>query len=196
MGHSMGCLISYHYAILYPQNVDLFLNLDGVIMWNMDRVPPMAAFMDSFPKFQEFALSTSEPPSYTLEQMRLMIHKPHNGSIDLKHADLLLERSIAASKHDPGKYYFTRDPRLKFNDHFILATEDLREKSKNIVCPSLFVKFAQSSYSAANTSLYDGLISILPNAEFHIVEGTHHAHLNNPEKFAALLQQFMDKHYE
>lgn len=94
-----------------------------------------------------------------------------------------------------GKYYWTRDPRLKSHDLIGFCQSDFVETAQSMTLPMFITK--SNGHSLINQNFH-AILEILQKTSadcaFHCVEGTHHEHLNNPEKFAELLNGFLTKH--
>ncbi|XP_066139697.1 probable serine hydrolase isoform X1 [Euwallacea fornicatus] len=198
MGHSLGGLSSYTYTMLYPQNIDFVICLDGakpLIIKN--RIGSMAKYIDKFLQNNERVSSDKEPPSYSVEEIKLKVHAPNKGSVNLEYTPYILERNIAPSKEHPGKYYFTRDPRLKSGELLNFSQEELVEHAQNITCPIFMSKHKQGSYYEIKQNFYDVLDVLKRNSrdcDFHYINGTHHGHLNDPAELAGLISNFIRKH--
>lgn len=184
--------------MLYPQNVDFVACIDGAKpMIQKRRIGNMAKSVDIFLKNNEFASSLSEPPSYTMEHIKKLVNAPNNGSVQLDVAHYLIERNVAPSKIHPGKYYFTRDPRLKVGELLAMSQNELVEYARNITCPIFISKSKNASYYEVKENFYE-VVDVLrrcsQDCDFHYVEGTHHVHLNAPEELAGFLYKFIQKH--
>ncbi|CAG9763923.1 unnamed protein product [Ceutorhynchus assimilis] len=188
MGHSMGGLLCYTYTMMYPKSVDFLACIDGLILFNY--LDLMAKAIEDFPKNNQFSFDKVESPSYFIEEIKQKIHKPHGGSIDLTNTEFIMHRNVALSQTNPGKYYFTRDPRLKSVDLYTFSQEEYIRHSPNISCPVFLSKFTQRMFAK---EIFQELKRVLQKSEAHIVEGTHHGHLNNPERHAVLLKGFFDR---
>lgn len=197
MGHSLGGVTSYTYTMLYPQKVDFAICLDGakpMVMKNRINVIPK--FIDQFLQSHKYLESNQEPPSYSIEEIKQKVHAPNNKSVNLEYTPHIFERNIAPSKINPGKYYFTRDPRLKSGELTTLSQNELVEHAQNITCPIFIAKCKAGSYYEVKENFYD-VLDVLKrcsvDCDFHYVEGTHHAHLNNPEELAVLIRKFIQR---
>ncbi|XP_023029672.2 probable serine hydrolase [Leptinotarsa decemlineata] len=198
MGHSLGGVICYTYCMLYPEDIDMVLFIDGskpMVRKNINV--RIAQAIDAFFKYNSFNESSEEPPSYSIEDMKKMVGAPNNNSVSLEYATILMERNIAPSKLYPGKFYFTRDPRLKTGTSLYFNQEDLVEYAHHMKMPMLLVKSTESSYYEPKENVYQ-VLDILKRTsidfDFHYVPGTHHVHLNNPENVADLMQNFIRRH--
>jgi len=199
LGHSLGGITSYTYTMLYPENVDFVACVDGAKPMIQKRgIPYMSKAIDRFLINNEYAMNPAEPPSYPLEEIKEKIHAPNKGSVYLENAHHLMERNIAPSKINPGKYYFTRDPRLKSGELLSFSQTDLVENAQNIKCPIFIAKAKNASYYEIKENFYE-VLDVLKRSsadcDFRYVEGTHHIHLNNPEdELAGLLKSFIQRH--
>lgn len=198
MAHSMGAMTSFMYTSMYPGSVDFLACFDAIKPWIfMNRAAYISDGITGVVKSYQYSKSSTEPPSYTIQEMERKVHAPHNGSINLEFASYILKRNIAQSKLHPGKYYFTRDPRLKYAGYFGSSQAASVENAQRITCPIFITKFKQGSYFEEKERFYEVLDVVKKHSadcDFHHVEGTHHAHLNNPERFAKLLRNFIQKH--
>ncbi|CAB3236407.1 unnamed protein product [Arctia plantaginis] len=199
LSHSMGSLAARRYSGLFPDDVDLYIGIDilvyGYLYENLDKV------MDMYPTLiQKAAISQTrlknEPPLYTLNEITKIKYFGSNKSVALKRIPYLLERGIKQSEHNPTKYYFTRDPRTKY----ILFANERNEFIENLIkrlkCPTLFIKATDSPYENDKSSaeLQNKLQKNNEKYESHTVLGTHHVHLNDPEKVAPLILNFLNKY--
>ncbi|KAG5890120.1 hypothetical protein JTB14_027787 [Gonioctena quinquepunctata] len=198
MGHSLGGVISYTYSMFYPADVDMLLCLDAakpLVRKNMNLHVPKA--IDEFLKYDSFLSSPNEPPSYTIEEMKKLVAAPNDNSVLLEYTPILMERNIAPSKVHPGKYYFTRDPRLKTGSLFSFHQEDLVEYAQRITMPIFLIKAKDASYYEMKENYYE-VLDILKrtsvDCDFHYVPGKHHVHLNQPECIADLMRNFIRRH--
>ncbi|CAG9763314.1 unnamed protein product [Ceutorhynchus assimilis] len=195
LAHSMSGFFAYMYTMYYPDRVDFLALFDSI--WHQDdAVRIKAERVESFVKNNAFAFTEKEPPSYSLEQLRQMLSVPNKNSIKLELTDFILKRNIATSALNPGKYYFTRDPRLKSFDLIYCLREEFIKFTQTIICPVFFVRFKQSY--GDSMQFYHGVAEILKKfnsrAECLLLDGTHHGHLNTPDELAGLLRRFIDKY--
>lgn len=198
MGHSLGGITSYLYSMVYPQNVDFVVCIDAAKpMIRKNQNVHMADTIDKFLTYEKFARDNTEPPSYTIDEIKQKISEPNQNSVMLKYTHFLMERNIAPSKQYPGKYYFTRDPRLKTGGLLNFSQDELTEYAQYMVCPIFIAKAKGGSYYEAKENFYE-VLDVLKRSsldcDFHYVEGSHHVHLNNPEVVGPLIKQFIQTH--
>lgn len=96
-----------------------------------------------------------------------------------------------------GKYYFTRDPRLKMNIPNMFSQEQIVRDAEQIKTPIFIAKCKESSYYEPKENFYkvlDVVKRTSPDCDFHYVSGKHHAHLCNPEVMSDLINSFIARH--
>ncbi|CAH2003462.1 unnamed protein product [Acanthoscelides obtectus] len=198
LGHSLGGILSYTYSMLYPERVDFAICLDGAKpMVRTNSIKRMADALDKFHKYSAFADSLEEPPSYTIDEIKEKLAKPNKNSVELQYTHFLMERNIAPSKKHPGKYYFTRDPRLKLGELLSFSQDELIEHAQYMTSPICIIKAKGSSYYEIKENFYtvlDVLKRTSRDCDFQYVEGTHHVHLNYPERVAGIVNSFIERH--
>ena len=107
-----------------------------------------------------------------------------------------MKRNLSRSEKHPGKYYFTRDSRLKYGFGASFPHEVSLELAKRINMPYLFIKATNSPYYEKK-AYHEEVVEILrqnPKFEYHMVEATHHLHLTEPEKVSGIISDFITKH--
>lgn len=197
MGHSLGGLTSYAYGLLYPEQIDFCIYLDGFQPGLViDKGYSWRKYFNEFFKYEQQERDTNEPPSYTLEEIRQRISQALENSVNYEHSLLMAERNTAPSKVHPGKYYFTRDPRVKAGIFFSFSDKTIELLSRDMKFPFLVLKAKDSSYFGLKENFYALLDDFKKNkveCDFHYVEGNHHVHLNQPENVAGLINDFIRK---
>lgn len=198
LGHSLGAVTSYLYSTLFPAEVDFLMCIDAIKpLVNPHRYKYLSKSIDAFFKYNDFVNNKTEPPSYTIEEIEDMVSKPNKNSVELQYTKYIYERNIAPSKLHPGKYYFTRDPRLKIGNLNTMNQRDIVEISQHLTMPIFIVKSRTSSYFEPKENFYeivDILKRVSSDCDFHYVDGTHHFHLNHPECVAEIMTNFIRRH--
>lgn len=201
LGHSMGAVLCFIYTTLYPHTVDMLMQID--------IIKPLARTNDF--SIKRFALYTekllietdrlnelhhTEPPAYTYQELEDIMYRGSNNSLEQESCKYLLNRSIAPSQMYPEKFYFSRDPRIKYHqqftgEHGIALEMAKRIRNKNI----LIIKSTKSQYITDDSA---DIIGVLRqnnrNFEWYEIEGTHHVHLNNPHEVAKAIVPFILRH--
>lgn len=138
----------------------------------------------------------SEAPSYFYEELVDRLISGTHGSVTKETANYLLRRNLKPSEKNPGKYYFSRDGRLKFGFKLEQPHHVTLELAKSINMPYLSIKAEKFIYYGGRKSHYE-VVNILeknPNFFHHIIDANHHLHLTDPEKVSKLISDFIYKY--
>lgn len=197
MAHSMGSIAAMRFASTFPDDVDFFIGVDSLIYDDYD----LNFVIDKFPKLiknchDEQARLEKEPPSYTIEELTQKWHLGTRKSVDLESVQYLARRGTKPSKKEPKKYYFCRDSRLKYT---LFNPEDkkfVEALIRRLKCPTLYIKPIDSPYAIDAFAVEMREIVEKNNELFEsqFIPGTHHVHLNNPDKVAPLILRFYQKY--
>lgn len=201
LGHSMGAIIAFTYAGLFPNNIDLLICIDGMlpIVRLADLCVDLLAFKCEIlleTDQQDDIEPTIEPPSHTYAGLIERLVKGSDGIITAESAPYILQRGAKQSAFYPKKYYFTRDRRVRYmhEDHY---NDDVyMEMAKRNTVPYLFIK-CTNDYFDLNANIWKIVELLRKNNkyfEIHEVSGNHHVHLNNPEKIADTISTFLLKY--
>ncbi|XP_054731522.1 probable serine hydrolase [Anastrepha obliqua] len=199
VGHSMGSIIAFVFAAVFPDKVDMVIGIDAL---KPHQRPPASAIrtvetrMREFVKEDERNRSQEEPPSYSFDELieRIFIGTFH--SINKDRCKHMLARNIQKSEKYPEKYFFSRDRRLKFYNYMVGSQELCVEMAKRIQCPYLFIKARHSSYFE-DKKYYDEVLAILQmksSFEYSEVDGSHHVHINHPERISEQVNDFINRY--
>ena len=198
MGHSMSSINAFVFAALFPDKVDLLISLDVLkpITRSADKIIEYyGERIEASLKVERRMRDKTEPPCYEWDQLVERLHTGTDKSVDVEACKFLLQRNTKPSEHEPHKYYFSRDSRLKTSLFYAFSQDVPVQMAKKINCPHLFIKALQGPYYEEK-EYYDEVLAILkknPKFEYHEVDGTHHVHLNEPEKIAKIINSFLSK---
>ncbi len=122
-------------------------------------------------------------------------------------ADILLRRGLREAEHSTevgeGKekteeklYHFNYDLRRRVPAPYLVSDDTLLAFAEALQCPFLLVKASESSHYEADDKIQRTLQAYAKNSKFHMmtVEGTHHVHLNNPERVLGPIEEFLSKY--
>jgi pimeloyl-ACP methyl ester carboxylesterase len=199
LGHSMGAVLSFAFATVFPSKTDLLIQIDAI--------KPEVHSPKKFAKHLELMMlkfmladlrnkTKSEPPSYTHNKMIQMIHRATLGDVTKENAQFLLNRNMAESKTSPGKFFFSRDSRIKHSLPPTFNHQVSCELAKRLKIPHMFIKASKAPHGDQR-ECFEEVFEILkknPKFESHVVESSHYVHLNEPEKIAQLIKTFLEKH--
>lgn len=196
MGHSLGAVTSYNYASTFPKDVDFIICIEALKALEVRDLPARRAkFIDDYLKYEK--IRNLPPRPYTMEKLAEMYHMGSLQSVDLDKCIYLLKRNTVAAENDPGRYYITRDPRVKASNMFNFPDDEMQFLAKQLTMPILYLMAKQSSFFDRQVE-YSQIMPILkssPNFQLHEVDGTHHVHLNNPERLKDTIRIFLNKYY-
>lgn len=201
MGHSMGSVLSFNFASVFPTKVDLLIQIDAlkpIIPSPSLEVATLENITSNFMIADQRNQERSEPPSYTFEELVERLHLGTDRSVTKDCAKYLLKRNIKRSEKFPGKFYFSRDPRLKYKNLNSFPQSIALEFAKRLKIPHLFIKAKHAPYFECS-KYFDEVLDVLKkrkNFESHIVDSTHHLHLTEPEKVAPIISKFIEKHHK
>lgn len=200
LGHSLGGVMSFLYAATHPEDIDMFIAIDGF----KPNTSTPSETLDALSKDIESALvadernrSKSEPPSYTIDELIERAHLGSRRSIAKETAHHIIVRGVARSKLNPDKFFFTRDARLKSNIPTSATLETSLEMVKNFKFPYVAIQATKSSFSNLGKDLDAFFGHLKENNQFfehHMINGTHHVHLNEPEKVIDIINNFINKY--
>ncbi|XP_029673456.1 probable serine hydrolase isoform X1 [Formica exsecta] len=194
LGHSLGGAISFLYAASYPDEVDILISLD-IASPSVKDITKTAAmtgnYIDQFLKYE--SLTLDNVPCYEYNKMIDIVEKAYEGSITKEGAEILMKRGMQPA-YTKGKYYFSRDPRLKVAILGMFSLDLVLEYASCIKCAYLNIravpgmKFEQpENYQ----KVLDNIKLVARKFEYHEVNGTHHVHLSEPEKIAPIIINFL-----
>lgn len=199
MGHSLGSILSFLYAAIYPERVSMIIGIDALRPAVVDEKHMTDLLVDRIKQTivaDERNQRKSEPPSYTYEDLLERVHVGTNGSVTKEVALYLLRRNVKKSEKYPGKYYFTRDSRLKSGFKIETPHYVSMELARKINMPFLTIKAEKHVYYGPREK-YEEIVEVLqenPNFYHHTIGARHHLHLTDPELIAPLITDFIYKY--
>ncbi|XP_024945207.1 probable serine hydrolase isoform X2 [Cephus cinctus] len=194
MGHSLGGAISFLYAAAYPDEVEFLICLD-IASPNVRNITHIANITgDHIDRYLKYECLTPESiPCYEYDEMINIVLEAYKGDITRESAEILMRRGMQpASK--PGFYHFSRDPRLKVSMLGMLSMDLVMAFAARIKCNYLNIR-AVPGYPLEQPENYDKVMNQIKLGAkkfvYKHVEGSHHVHLNNPERIAPIIQEFL-----
>lgn len=197
IGHSLGGCLSFMYASSFPDDVDKFISIDiaGPTVRNFKKVA--ATTGDCIDKFLQYeTLPESKIPCYNYEEMIDIVVEAYRGSVDREGVKILMKRGMAPAPkhlHNDG-YHFARDLRLKVAIMGMFSKEQVLAYASQIRCEVLNVR-GQPGMIFDDENVYPAVIDELRKSckrlEYHEVEGTHHLHLQTPERIYNYITDFL-----
>jgi pimeloyl-ACP methyl ester carboxylesterase len=200
IAHSMGAGVAFVFAALFPEIVDMIINIDWLKPWSYKPhkiINEFQTLLEEFPKADQRSQDTKEPQAYSLDELIKKLHSATFGSVSREFAPHLLERQIAPSKKFPGKFYLTKDPRMNYSMGINQGVNVYVEMAKELKMPFMYIKAQKSLYKDYGKSVEDVLkiLSQSPKFEHHKIDSEcHHLHLVEPEKIAGKISKFIQKY--
>ncbi|XP_053987442.1 probable serine hydrolase isoform X2 [Hylaeus volcanicus] len=194
LGHSLGGAISFLYAASYPDDVELLISLDIAAPTVKGVAKITQATGDTIDKFLKYEMQeSSNIPSYTYDEALDIVYDGYKGSITKESAVILMKRGTRPSG-EPDRYCFSRDVRLKASLLNMPSIDLMLSYAARIKCAYLNIR-AVNGLVYDQAEHYDDILNEIKvgakRFEFHVVEGTHHVHLNNPERIATIITKFI-----
>lgn len=201
MGHSFGGMITFTFSTTFPKDVDLLVCIDGlrplIFRSILDKRP---VNIDMFLKYDALRnFDSKRRPSYPMDVMEKNWHEGSRKSIDLDKCHYILKRNLAAAHDDPNKYYLTLDPRLKVGSFINYPQDEVLEATERLTMPLALFRANQKVFFQ-DPRIFEEVVNVIrkvnPKYEEYLIEGTHHVHLNNPERIQSALTEFLNKYYQ
>ncbi|KAF5272137.1 hypothetical protein FQA39_LY01219 [Lamprigera yunnana] len=199
LGHSVGGASGYYYDVIFPNEVDFLISIDALKPITADiSVDSLGQRIDNLIKYDHLLSLHREGPAYTMEELKKVLHEGSDKSIDLDVCEFILKRNVKESSTSPSKYYFTRDLRLKELPLLNIQHDQIIKNTSKLICPTLYFQSSNKIKKFVRLTNTEEIVGILQetkkNFERHVVEGTHHVHLNNPERLAGYINDFLVKY--
>ncbi|KAI3382153.1 hypothetical protein SNEBB_009608 [Seison nebaliae] len=220
MGHSMGGMLSTLYSSIYPDEVSSLITFDNTMpiareeelvvkfaKKSMDRVIEQEERILNLQKNEQleknaannFHIDTGrsdqqinfdKPMTYDSAKRILM---NANVSLNDRSAEYLLERSLRPIGQ--SNYRFRRDIRLKNPNFYYLTRRQVMQFATKIKSPFLHFQMTEKliNLPAYLEMLRRWKIIVAENNEKFLeeeIDGNHHEHMNNPEKFIKSICSF------
>lgn len=189
MGHSLGGGIGFLYAAIFPNEVDKLISLDIVCPPVRDIASNLGETIDRFFKYE--ALKPNEHPLYSYDEMIDITVDGHKNQITRECCEILMKRGMKPTSDNNSIYHFSRDLRLKSIILSMFSLEQIYSFASRITCNVLNIR---AMFHTIQIDYYESVLDeIRKNAqvEYHLVSGTHHVHLNNPERVSDIISNFL-----
>jgi hypothetical protein len=140
-------------------------------------------------------LPITKQPCYSYEEMIDLVLDAYGSGIDRKSAEILMRRGMKPIVHPtngPG-FHFSRDLRLKVSLMGMFALDQVISHAEQIRCHVLNVR-AVPGMKFEDESVYPLIIETIKKqaiVDYREVPGTHHVHLNAPERISEIISTFL-----
>lgn len=197
LSHSMGSAVAMSYAACYPDEVDRLVLLDLVKPMTRSCKYLPSRMASTVNRMLEYEERESLPPrDVDVQQAVDLIVDSMAGSVSESGALVLLERGSRPSSQGGQKIVFNRDQRLKLESVPGVTREQMMAVARGVRADMLIV-LASEGLVKAGIHLEEEVDEFLQiyrdncrSLRVVHVDGTHHVHLNRPERVALHLRQF------
>lgn len=195
LGHSLGGAIGFLYSGIFPDDVDKLIQIDIVspTVRETSMIAELAGqSIDRFLKYE--TLTEDSMPCYSHKEMLDLVEDAYKGSVTRESCEILMKRGMAPSPNGKG-YHFARDVRLKVAGLGFLSLDMILQFAGRIKCNVLNIK-GNPGMSFDKPEYYSIILDKIresAHVEFHEVNGTHHLHLNTPERINDIISKFIQQ---
>lgn len=193
VGHSMGGNIANQYAGVRPERVKRLVNLEGFGLraTSAEEAPGRyAQWLGEIKAGEHFASYATYPDYDRLAESLLRRHR----HLPRERADFIAR--AWAKENEQGRIELRADPRHKRVNPYLYRRDELRACWQSIVAPVLFIAAQESEHfqRIRDTFTLDNLKQDFRDVRLEIVQDAGHMlHLEQPERVAALLSQFVSE---
>ncbi|XP_017016154.2 probable serine hydrolase [Drosophila takahashii] len=199
MGYSLGGFLSFYYASIATEKVDLIISLDLLLPKFMKPDETIKWIRLSQEKhLEEDEIIGQKNPERSMEDLIKLVVKESSRSVSPSLAHHLLHRVVKKSVSLSDRFVSTRDERVKYMTKMYLSNPELAaEMAKRIKpMPYLILKGSRSNFLGPQMSeVIDLLSRNNPDFEFHEIEGTHHFHLQAAKECARYIVPFIRRYH-
>ncbi|XP_070504197.1 probable serine hydrolase [Chironomus tepperi] len=199
IGHSLGGYIAFFFAAVFPNKVNKIISIDALKpnVYSANRlIDALQQTIENFPIADQRNVD-GDFMEYTYAEMIDKIANGFLNSVSKEAVPYVLRRGALPSKKQPGKYYFSRDGRLRYNYGFYLGHSMYIELASQIKLPYLIIKAANFPITEDHEYFNETLSAMKtnPNFEYHEIDTfSHHLHLTEPERIVGIIRDFLEKH--
>uniref|UniRef100_A0A182NZ55 AB hydrolase-1 domain-containing protein n=1 Tax=Anopheles dirus TaxID=7168 RepID=A0A182NZ55_9DIPT len=200
MSHSIGAVMSYVFAGVFPDRVDLLISFDLLKPFILD--PDMVLFLlsDSLPKTLDYDTRAEKKQEklFAYDEYVEHMHAGFHESISREACHHLLYRAVEPAPEREGMYRRIADVRIRHNHGLVWSHDVNLEMARRIRAPFLYLKTAETPLfedPQYHQETIDVLVAHNDRFVHDVVEGKHHAHLSTPEKVAPAVCTFLQRHW-
>ena len=187
VGHSMGGNVSSLYAGIVPERVSHMCTIDQVGLPDRDPADAPGNYANWIEQWRE-PPTTSVHPTTEIQQRRIQQTAPH---MPAERAEWLVQHWV---KKTSGGYTSVIDPAHKRPNPVLYRRSEAVACWKRVTVPSLLAIGRESIVHDAyiNKGLAEDFRDSIANLREEVIaDSGHMVHLDQPEKLAALLQDFL-----
>lgn len=197
LGHSLGGALSFMYASCFPEDVDKLIMIDiaGPTVRDQEKIAKSVG--PSIDKLLHYeTLSLSKTPCYEYEEMIDLVVDAYEGSVTRDSVKILMKRGMAMAPKELHRngFHFVRDLRLKVASMGMFSIDQVLAYAGQIKCEVLNIRGAPGK-EFSDADVYVKVIEAMRKSAklvvFERIEGTHHLHLNTPERVSGVITKFL-----
>lgn len=197
LGHSLGGALSFMYASCFPKDVEKLIMIDIAGPTVRDQAKIASSVGPSIDKMLQYeTLSPSKVPCYEYEEMIDLVVDAYEGSVTRESVKILMKRGMACAPKELHKngFHFVRDLRLKVAAMGMFSVEQVLAYAGQIKCEVLNIRGLPGK-SFSDADVYSKVIEAMQKSAKRVVyekiPGTHHLHLNTPERVCGAITEFL-----
>lgn len=200
IGHSLGGAIGFLYASIFPDDIEKLVSIDIVspaVREPSRIVEELGQGIDRFLKYE--TLTPEQAPCYDYDEMLGIVQAAYKDSLTRESCEVLMKRGMSPvtklnCNSSEDRYLFSRDVRLKVAGLGLISVDLVFELAERIKCEYLNIR-AKSGLKFDKPEHYNDVLEKIKKTakrfEFYEVEGTHHLHLNTPERISTHIVDFL-----
>ena len=159
-----------------------------------DLIKSLRRANDSLFKIEEKLSLRRPPPAYDYDEIVQKSYLGRDKQISVESCKILLQRG--AFQRPDGKFCFSHDLRVNILTALGRFSEEQTLKlGSNISCPVCIMKGEPGNDYEPREQFLEVVENIRKSnkkkVEFHLVPGTHHFHLNDPQVVAPIINKFL-----
>ena len=191
LGHSMGAGIGSLVAAACPERIERFVAIEA-----------LGALAET-PERTVARLREAVAATRALRDKRLRVFPDIASAVRARMqanalsepvARLLVERGLvpapATDGTDRGGYCWSSDPRLTLPTMLRTTEEQVRHLVQGIECPTRVIH-AEPAQPYLPDALRRARAALLPRGELHVLPGSHHLHMEDPQAVAGVIGDFL-----
>lgn len=189
LGHSFGAILGLVHSSLYPERVEklMCLDLDSPIPVTDDEL------LLSLRYNQDYTIQTETDENivklYSKEEAIQALVGYRLSRLNLQAAKAMLKRSLV--EVGKNKYRFNHDRRLNVGVFALFNASQHQAIHKQIKSPVLIISSSELSFVSDDGSHSARFYTDNKDNRFVTVEGDHDVHMNNPERVAPHICQYL-----
>ena len=170
------------YASLFPDNVDKLVLLDVLFPICESEENAGNRLKQSVIQHRQALLSETKLKPYSSVETVAKVREKVT-DLDFENAKLIMVRNL---KQTTDGYVWRTDAKLKYSSAWRYSYEQVTQLANTITVPTLalFGNRSKAQNQLKNSQNH------FEKLEFHILDGGHHIHMDNPEQVSSLVRCF------